>query len=275
VNGTVTLQLERYIVDLIIWIDDGPPILLPSNVEGKSPISVRISEGPHVLIIEQQWGDYTGIRELPKSVPHQRYDEVGLSGHCSPYYLFTASINRSPIVIHPKRTMFRGLVVAGRHSYLFQEDRRRYGNPRLSGITRDEIPIGSERRSVENPTAGKVERTVTISKDWSRSVSIEERTVTTTSVALSYGKTVNLKTDAKREVSKAYNISESSAEHISDNLKVEVPPFTTIHIILKWKQLWERGTISFTELSGKGETITMPFSVLVDVIYDAELALGK
>lgn len=138
------------------------------------------------------------------------------------------------------------------------------------GITethRSEEPIGAETRRVDNTSGvGRVTRTIRVTEEWSRMVSLDLDVRQSVSVGAQIGPNrLALKTSIEQSLERTYAISVSRREEFAEEIGVEIEPGADVTVLLTWKRIWQHGT---AHVMTEGRQAKLPFRMAVGVTFD-------
>jgi hypothetical protein len=141
------------------------------------------------------------------------------------------------------------------------------------GVTethRSEEPIGTETRRIDNTSGpARVTRTMRVTREWSRTVSLDHTSSDGTSTGAQVGPDwLALRTSVEQSLSQTYSVSTGRREEFVEEISVEVDPGTAVTVVLAWKRLWQHGVVHV--LSG-GSPVEVPFRLAVGITYDQSM----
>jgi len=135
---------------------------------------------------------------------------------------------------------------------------------------RREDPIGTDTTLIDNSRSSvAVTRTITATKEWSRSYSIEKETSVTAGIDfdVGFGGAGSLKATCESTLSKKYVNSENHNDIYTETISVDVPGSTSLRLLIQWKNIVQLG---FLEIRA-GEKVThVPFEAVVGVTFDQQ-----
>jgi hypothetical protein len=135
---------------------------------------------------------------------------------------------------------------------------------------RVEEPLGEEMREIDNSqsTIG-ISRTISVSREWTQSCVLERETTGTAGgeIGLPGDWLVALKATAEIAVRKRYSITTEEKRTYTEELTITVPGNKRVRVALKWKQLWQCGTVLVRQDGGRNE-VQIPFRVCVGPTFD-------
>lgn len=135
---------------------------------------------------------------------------------------------------------------------------------------RFEEPLGSDRRVIDNSKGtGRLTRRLTISKEWSKTYSIDfQRAVTASGEAgFKLFSLVDLKTRIEGSLKTQYAISETTKNSYTDEVSVDIEPQTKVTYAFLWKCIWQNGVIRCLSKNNQ-EVARIPFRVAIGVTFD-------
>ena len=133
---------------------------------------------------------------------------------------------------------------------------------------RTEEEFGSEQRRIDNlKSSVELERRLTVTKEWMKSLSIEEERTSTKSTAVQLGleDIGHVRQASEKALRSKYNVSEDTRETYVEDLLFRVPGRISLVVVLNWKRIWQHGTI---RVSWADRTIEVPFRTAVGVTFD-------
>ena len=145
-------------------------------------------------------------------------------------------------------------------------------DPAIMGIEetdRQEETLGSDSRLVDNSkSTATVRRKFAVSKEWSRTYTVECEKATVTGGGFDVGLTQNLslKSNCEETIRRHFSISEDLKETYSEEVEIEVPAATKLRIVFQWKKIVQCG---FIRVQKPDNGVSMvPFRVAVGVTFD-------
>ena len=134
---------------------------------------------------------------------------------------------------------------------------------------RQEEGFGSDSRLVDNSkSTATVRRRFAVSKEWSRTYTVEYEKATVAGGGFDIGLTQNvgLKLNCEQTIRRHFSISEDSKETYSEEVEIEVPAMTKLRIVFQWKKIVQCG---FIQVQKPNNGISrFPFRVAVGVTFD-------
>jgi hypothetical protein len=135
--------------------------------------------------------------------------------------------------------------------------------PQILDITethRSEEPIGTETRRIENLTgAARVTRTMRVTREWRRTVSLGLDSSDGTSIGAQAGPDwLALRASVEQSLSRTYSISTDRREEFVDEISFEVDPGSAVTVVLAWKRVWQHGVV---HVLSRGTPVEVPFRV--------------
>lgn len=140
---------------------------------------------------------------------------------------------------------------------------------KISETVRSEEPLGEDQRVIDNLNSSiQVSREFTVSKEWSKSYTLgyEQTNTSRGEIGFNLLNQVNFKLSIEEALKAQYGISEQATRTYSEKVSLEVPARTKIHVLFKWKRIWQHGFISFR--STEGQIIQIPFQIVVGLTFD-------
>ncbi|MBG6133973.1 hypothetical protein [Longispora fulva] len=134
--------------------------------------------------------------------------------------------------------------------------------------SRTEEDLGEEARIVDNSGSDSgVTRSVKVSREWTRTVTVAHDQATARGSALTIGPGwANLKIQVDQTLRHTYGIGSSVRELTEEEIILVVPPRRTVRLLLRWKRVWQHGLVRVSN-SGGG-SVEVPFRALVGVTFD-------
>jgi hypothetical protein len=132
---------------------------------------------------------------------------------------------------------------------------------------RIEEPLGEERRVIDNSHSNAaVQRKMTVSKQWSQRIAIDEETATAVKGEAGAKVFVNLKLEAERRIQEKYSTSTETRKTYSEEVVITVPARTKIELVFAWKQVWQCGIIRVH--ARDGSISELPYRLCLDATFD-------
>ncbi len=133
---------------------------------------------------------------------------------------------------------------------------------------RMEESMGTDTRIIDNSMSSvSLKRKFTVSKQWTRTYSIEYEKIQTEGSGLTIGiEETSIRTSVEEKIRKQFAISEETNEIYSEEVEIDVPGSTKLNVFFQWKRLWQCGFIKFR--SPNNEEFRVPFRVAVGVTFD-------
>lgn len=137
----------------------------------------------------------------------------------------------------------------------------------VSETHRSEEPIGTETRRVDNTSGvGRVTRTIRVTEEWSRMVSLELHERHGDSTGITVGPSwLALKTSIEQSLEHTYAISANRREEFAEEIGVEIEPGADVTVIFSWKRIWQHGV---AHVLTQGGEVNVPFRMAVGVTFD-------
>lgn len=133
-----------------------------------------------------------------------------------------------------------------------------------------EEPMGNEGRSIDNlQGTGRVTRKLTISKEWSKTYTIDFEKAVKAHGGISFDllKVINLKATIEGDLKKRYSISTNIKNAYIDEVSVEIEPRSKVLYLFKWKRIWQKGIAKCFDRFDR-EFANIPFQVVVGITFD-------
>jgi hypothetical protein len=110
--------------------------------------------------------------------------------------------------------------------------------------------------------------TIHVEKEWTRVVSFGADETVTRGIALRAGVSwVSIEGSLERAVTQRFNIELGERQKVSQQLTIHVPAYTKTTVLIKWKRVWQDGTV---HVSGtRGHVADVPFRYVSHLIFDA------
>ena len=133
--------------------------------------------------------------------------------------------------------------------------------------SRQETPLGEERRTIDNSqSSSESTRTVRLTREWSRSCTVEMERATTLSGSADLSiHVLDLKGGAEHTLSKTYSASADERETFEEEVTLNISAHTRTEVVFAWKEIRQRG---FVRAAGSGYEIQIPYEVVVGVTFD-------
>jgi ssDNA-binding Zn-finger/Zn-ribbon topoisomerase 1 len=141
---------------------------------------------------------------------------------------------------------------------------------------RSEEILGTEQRLIDNSqSTSKTTRKFTVSREWSKSYSIQYENTQVNGTELNLGlkfpeiEVASIKVTSQETLKKQYSISEGTKENYTEEVQVEVLESIKLNLIFRWKRIWQNG---FIKLRSQDNTeLNVPFKVVVGMTFDQSL----
>jgi hypothetical protein len=141
--------------------------------------------------------------------------------------------------------------------------------PTILETERVEEGIGSDARIIDNSrSAVTLTRTFSISKEWSKSFSIEYEKATSFNGGVTVGldEMSSLTAGFEQSVRERFSISREAKEIYSEEIQIQVPASKKLSVIFDWKKVWQLGFLQFYDLNKR--ELKVPFRVVVGITFD-------
>jgi hypothetical protein len=141
------------------------------------------------------------------------------------------------------------------------------------GVTethRSAEPIGTDTRQIDNTSgAGRVTRTIRVTMEWTRMVSLDLHEGDTDASGITVGPNwLALKTSIEHSLERTYAISVSRREEFAEEIGVEIDPGADVTVNLAWKRIWQHG---LARVLAQGSEANVPFRMAVGVTFDQSM----
>lgn len=138
---------------------------------------------------------------------------------------------------------------------------------------RSEEILGIDQRIIDNSkSTSKTTRKFTVSREWSKSYSIQHENTQVNGTELNLGvklpeiEIANIKLTSQETLKSQYSISEGKKETYTEEVQVEVSGYKKLNVIFTWKGIWQHGVIKFRHQDNT--EFYVPFKVAVEVTFD-------
>jgi hypothetical protein len=119
-------------------------------------------------------------------------------------------------------------------------------------------------RVIDNAGDATVTRTITASKGWKRTHTIEKERSTKVAASIKAG---TFGIAAETALSTKYGVSTEETYTFTEEVSITVPPHSRVSLILAWKRTIRKGVLRYFDEAGFG-LIDVPFSVVTGVTFD-------
>jgi hypothetical protein len=141
------------------------------------------------------------------------------------------------------------------------------------GVTeaqRSEEPIGTDTRKIGNTSGvGRVTRTIRVTKEWSRMVSLDLHERDTGATGTTVGPNwLKLKTSIEQSLEHTYAISISRREEFAEEIGVELESGADVTVVLAWKRIWQHGV---AHVLIQGRRVNVPYRMAVGITFDQSI----
>ena len=130
-------------------------------------------------------------------------------------------------------------------------------------------PLGDEVRVIDNTrSTSETERKITVSRQWSQTVTLEMDKATELEGRLDLKLPLSLgfSASAKQSITRKYAISEGVTRTYSEEVTITVMPKTLTTITFGWKQIWQGGIV--VGRNAQGMEVRVPFEVKLHPTFD-------
>jgi hypothetical protein len=134
---------------------------------------------------------------------------------------------------------------------------------------RAEEALGSDTRVIDNSRSGvTLTRKFTITKEWSKTYSIEceKATVSKTGLSIGIDELSSLTAGFEETLRERFCISRESKEVYAEEIEIQVPGSKKLVVTFDWKRIWQLGFLQFRDLNQQESKV--PFRVVVGVTFD-------
>lgn len=141
------------------------------------------------------------------------------------------------------------------------------------GVTethRSEEPIGADTRQIGNASGvGRVTRTIRVTEEWSRMISLDLHERDTDATATTLGpQWLALKTSIEQSLERTYAISVSRREEFVEEIGVELESGAEVTVILALKRIWQHGV---AHVLFQGRRVNVPYRMAVGITFDQSI----
>jgi hypothetical protein len=140
----------------------------------------------------------------------------------------------------------------------------------VSETHRSEEPIGTETRRIDNTSGvGRVTRTIRVTEEWSRMVSLDLHARHNISNGIGVGPNwLAFKTSIERSLERTYAVSVNRREEFAEEIGVEIEPGADVTVILTWKRIWQHG---LADVLTQGRPVNVPYRMAVGITFDQSI----
>jgi hypothetical protein len=134
---------------------------------------------------------------------------------------------------------------------------------------RSEEAIGDDRRLIDNSKSStKVTRKFALTKEWSRTYSIEyeKSHIDRSELNIAIQNIGGLRASAEHGLRQKYAMSEEAKETYVEEIESEVPAFTKLSLVFRWKRIWQHGVVQLN--TSEGDEIRVPYKIVVGITFD-------
>ncbi|MEM7481640.1 MAG: hypothetical protein AAF481_10740 [Acidobacteriota bacterium] len=133
---------------------------------------------------------------------------------------------------------------------------------------RVEEHLGKDLRTIDNSrSSAAIKRRFTISKQWTRTLSVEYEQAESQNAGFSLGADgVGVESSIEESIRRKYALEESTTESYSEEVEISVPGKTHLSVIFNWKKIWQLGVVSVQIQAG--QVVQIPFRVAVGLTFD-------
>jgi hypothetical protein len=135
--------------------------------------------------------------------------------------------------------------------------------------SRYEVAMGDETRTVDNSKSNSLTtRVVRLSREWSRTCSVDVEHATTAHGSAGLGiHVLDLKVEAERTLSKTYSTSSEERETFEEEVTLNIGAHTRSEIVFSWKEIRQKGVV---QLVGEGLDVRIPYEAVVGLTFDQQ-----
>ena len=140
---------------------------------------------------------------------------------------------------------------------------------------RMEEPIGSETRVIDNArSAVTLTRRFTVSKEWSRTYSVDYEKASVSNVGLKLGlnELSSFTAGFEQTIKERFSITRETKDVYSEEIEIQVPGSKRLTVVLNWKKIWQLGLLKF-HLNGRESSV--PFRVVIGITFDQSQVDGR
>jgi hypothetical protein len=130
-----------------------------------------------------------------------------------------------------------------------------------------EESLSEEIRIIDNSrSAAAMSRTLKISREWSRTLTIGFEEVRSRGGELSAGPAwMNVKGNVERTLHSTYSADINSRQQLEEEISLTVPPWTIVQLTLRWKRLWQHGVVLVVS---SGQATDIAYRVVAGITFD-------
>lgn len=135
---------------------------------------------------------------------------------------------------------------------------------------RSEELIGTDRHRIDNTSGvGRVTRTMRVTKEWSRMVSLDLHASDGVSTRAQIGPNwLALKGSIEQNLEHTYAVSVNRREEFAEEIGVEIEPGADVTVILTWKRIWQHGV---AHVLAQGRQVNVPYRMAVGITIDQSI----
>jgi hypothetical protein len=135
--------------------------------------------------------------------------------------------------------------------------------------SRYEVDMGDETRTVDNSKSGSpTQRVVRLSREWSRTCTVDVEHATTAHGAAGLGIYVlDLKLEAERTLTRTYSATSEERETYEEEVTLNIGAHTRSEIVFSWKEIRQKGVV---QLVGQGVDVQIPYEAVVGLTFDQQ-----
>lgn len=142
-------------------------------------------------------------------------------------------------------------------------------NVEVTETHRSEEFIGDENRLIDNAqSSATLSRSLTLSREWSRSYVVEEQKkwVGSGGITLGQENIAGLKLAAEKTLETRYSITQTSKQVYTEQVTLNVPANCRLRLSIVWKRVWQHGLVTFRH--SDGSQLQIPFQIAVGLTFD-------
>lgn len=132
---------------------------------------------------------------------------------------------------------------------------------------REETSLGDEPRTIDNSqSSSPTSRVVRLTREWSRTYTVEVERATTLSGSLDLAiHVLDLKGGAERTLTTTYSASGEQQETFEEEVTINVAAHTRSVVVFSWKEIRQHGVV---RAEAPGYSVEIPYEVVVGITFD-------
>ncbi|MEM7575298.1 MAG: hypothetical protein AAF433_20490 [Bacteroidota bacterium] len=132
-------------------------------------------------------------------------------------------------------------------------------------------PDGQETRRIDNSRGnGLVRRRLTITREWKKSINYSTTDIHKKGKQLGLAPQLfSLKTSIDQQLEERYSLSSVESRLFSEELEIEIMPYSEIILRIDWKRVWQEGEIELVDQ--QGNMLSQPYRVSKGLTFDQTL----